>query len=289
MITGIITGMLTVATAAGTHTASPDSRASRLAGSERYLADADSARICIAAEKWSEAEEYLLHALRLEPANFNNSLLLSNLGVVRTHLENYDAALEAFDISLAIAPHSSATYTNRARTYLRLDRQQEAIADLSSALEIDPGLISQRKIRGFLLLAAGKTEEAKQDFELIEHIKPVDADVLAGLADCCARTGDSGRAIELYTEAIKLHPDEMLYASRAELHLAAGDTAAALDDVRDGLMSAPRSARLLLIRAAINRSRYQNAAAENDIKTAIEYGADLQTVRRYLPSYGIQK
>ena len=56
------------------------------ASSPRYLALVDSADNYIKRERWTDAEQTLLSALRLEPGNFTNSLLLSNLGVVRTNL-----------------------------------------------------------------------------------------------------------------------------------------------------------------------------------------------------------
>ena len=48
------------------------------ASSPRYIALADSADMLIKSEKWDEAEKTILTALRLEPGNFTNAMLLSN-------------------------------------------------------------------------------------------------------------------------------------------------------------------------------------------------------------------
>jgi len=56
------------------------------ASSPQYLALSDSADNLIKKERWKDAEAVILSALRLEPGNFANSLLLSNLGVVRTNM-----------------------------------------------------------------------------------------------------------------------------------------------------------------------------------------------------------
>ena len=49
------------------------------ASSPKYEALADSADNYIRREKWEEAERVIISALKVEPGNFANSLLFSNL------------------------------------------------------------------------------------------------------------------------------------------------------------------------------------------------------------------
>ena len=48
-----------------------------------YYELVDSADYYINKEEYAKAEETILRALRLEPSNYNNSLLLSNLGTIQ--------------------------------------------------------------------------------------------------------------------------------------------------------------------------------------------------------------
>ena len=87
-----------------------------------YVERADSADHYIKAERWADAERNLKTALRLEPANPGNALLLSNLGYVQTMLGKFDDALESYDVSLSIAP-KSAVVALKPGTHLRIRRK----------------------------------------------------------------------------------------------------------------------------------------------------------------------
>ena len=71
---------------------------------QTYIQYVDSADNYIKRENWEAAERMTIAALRLKPANKLNYLLWSNLGDIRTRQQNYEGALEAFEIALASAP-----------------------------------------------------------------------------------------------------------------------------------------------------------------------------------------
>ena len=95
----------------------------------------------------------IISALKLEPGNFANFLLFSNLGVVRTNQGRYDEALEAFGPwSVGCAKWASVIRTNRARTYLLMSRYDEALEDLNVSLGIDSVQEWLLSMRGLLLM-----------------------------------------------------------------------------------------------------------------------------------------
>ena len=76
---------------------------------KRYVELADSADYYMKRDRWRDAERVIVTALRHEPANPSNWLLWSNLGVVRTHSDDYKGAMEAYDVGLASAPESAVS------------------------------------------------------------------------------------------------------------------------------------------------------------------------------------
>ena len=67
------------------------------------VGDADKA---IAAGKWDEAEQLLVKAMRLEPANPFNVLLMSNVGMMQFNQGKDSLALATLNTAHEIAPAS---------------------------------------------------------------------------------------------------------------------------------------------------------------------------------------
>ena len=82
--------------------------------SQSYYQWVERADSCIKAKDWAGAESALVSALRTEPANGQNSLLMSNLGTVQRYAGNYDAALRSYTNGLLMTPHSVTLLRNRA-------------------------------------------------------------------------------------------------------------------------------------------------------------------------------
>ena len=64
----------------------------------------DTAEVKIKAQNWLQAERYILLALKTEPANKNNSLLISNLATVQRNQKKYIEAIRNNTIVLGIGP-----------------------------------------------------------------------------------------------------------------------------------------------------------------------------------------
>ena len=96
---------------------------------DTYYQWVDSAEIYIEQQAWDKAEESLLKALRLEPANAQNSLLLSNLGTVQRYAGKYRKALDTYSMALFMTPRSKTLLRNRAALYAEMDSLTLACAD----------------------------------------------------------------------------------------------------------------------------------------------------------------
>lgn len=252
------------------------------ATSPQYLALADSADNYIRAENWDMAEKTIVSALRLEPGNFHNSLLLSNLGVVQTRRGNMDEALESFRLALSIAPGSSVVYSNRARTYLHLRRYDEALSDINRSLEIDSIQEWPLQMRGLLLLNK-EPQKAKTDFERLNRFYPRNVYALTGLAAVAETEGKYDEALDFYDKAVAIEDDPEIRFSRILLKINNQKYNEASEDISGSLSLFPHAGELYLLRGYLHKLRFRNDDALIDKKIALDKGADPQLVEKFFP------
>ncbi len=256
------------------------------ASSPRYIALADSADMLIKSEKWDEAEKTILTALRLEPGNFTNAMLLSNLGIARTNLGKTEEAIEAFNLGLDIAPRSSIIRNNRARTYIMAGRYDDALSDLNESLEIDSLQLWTRRMRGLLLLNRNDIDGARKDFNAAISLYPRDASSLSGLARACELEGDMKGALEKYDRSIEIEDNPETRFSRILLKINMGDYSAASADITDAIKCFPEVPDFFIARGYHHRLNFLNEEAKIDKKIALDKGADPQFVDQFIPENG---
>lgn len=252
--------------------------AASAAGAQSYTALADSADGYLKRERWADAARTLRQAMRIRPGNPANALLLSNLGVAQTNLGQYDDALQSFEAALALAPRSTAVLSNRARTYMSMRRNADAIADLSQALRIDSTLLWPRRMRGWLRLAeTNDVEGALQDFRYHTTAAPDSADAFRGRGIAAYYSCLYAEADSALSRAIELEPsDDEAMLWRAATRIITNQFADAAADLSKAISIAPTNGDLFMLRAYLNRLRYRNTDAESDLKNARSYGANPQ-------------
>lgn len=251
------------------------------AAAQTYTQYADSADHYIKVERWADAERMLVAAMRLEPGNFHNSLLLSNLGVVRTNMKRFDDALVCFESGLGIAPNSTVLLANRARTYIEMGRTAEAEADLTRVLGIDSTLTAPRSLRGYLRLGNRDFEGAAADFKVLLREKSDTLTAYRGLGYCALETGDTQQAEEMWTQVIASGPDEEAYLMRAIARTVDGRYPEASEDIRLGLEKNRHNGNLYFARGMIDRLCYRPDDAEINFRNAQKYGAEVQALLRF--------
>lgn len=254
-----------------------------------YIELADSADRYIKTERWEDAERVIIKALRHEPANRSNYLLWSNLGIVRMNRGDYPGAKEAIDIGLASAPHSTTLLTNRAKVNMALNLRQEAIEDLDHVLELDSTLQWPMKMRGMLRAIVGETERAKIELTKYEDLYGKDATVSETLGDIYNAGGDYNEAIKRYKESYELDGE---VATLDKMLLTAyyyGKLEEESKELDRGISRHPSEGLLYLLRAMLNKSRYQSIDMERDLKIANDLGVDPQIYKQIAGKEGIIK
>lgn len=238
----------------------------------RYVELADSADTYMKHENWTDAERVIVKALRHEPANKSNWLLWSNLGVVRTHLDNYDGAMEAYAVGLSSAPRSTVLLSNRAWTELTFGHTQDGLKDIDSTLALDSLQAWPLKMRG--LLNMSKPEQARRDLLRSDSITPDDPAVLAGLGDLDAAQENIAGAMDYYKRSLKVRPEQEVAFRFLLIMTEQGDEVKARDWTVGALAKWPECAEMHLLRALQHQRSFQTDAALKEKNLAIAYGAE---------------
>lgn len=251
-------------------------------GQTPYMQYADSADIYISGNKWEAAESAILRALKEEPANPANPMLITNLGIVRNRLGHFREAAESFDIVLSRIPNSTVALTGRAESYIGLGQSAGALADLETAIAVDSTLTLPLTMHGYLLLRENRPAEAIGSFGRIIRLDSLDAIGHAGLADCLSALGRNEEAIAEYRQAVKTD-DRPEWRFRAGLLLLdKDDIEGAYEQVRGALAKDPRHGETYILLALIHRKRFENSEAQTAEKMAREFGAPTELIDHYL-------
>lgn len=250
---------------------------------QTYIQYVDSAEFYIHKQRWSDAERMTISALKSKPANKLNYILWSNLGDIRTHLQDYTGALQAFEIAVTTAPRKERILNNRAFTYLEMGDSENALTDINDSLLLDSIQEWPLRTRGMLALNAGDYQKAEHDFNLLRKHFPNNPTSYSGLGKIYATKGETDKAIKSFEKSLELNQDEDTWFYLVLVNIEADRIPTAKDYLLTALKRYPRSGNLFLLRGVIHKKYYENESAEIDRKIAIDYGADPHLVDRLLP------
>ncbi len=268
LLTSILNGNITLASETGSHPYL------------RYVEQADS---LIKLEKWDEAEVCLRNALRTEPANPGNQMLLINMGMILTAQGKYGDAIRHLDTVIGINPNSFLAYKNRALAYSAMKLWNEAEADFSAALEIDSLANDVRCLRATTNTYLGNLPEAKKDFNLVLSKEKDSLSALEGLFYCAIIEEKYDDAVPFLNQLIDLKTDPDLHFFRGLALSKLGRLSEASEDVAKGLLLDPSSGNLWLLRAYIEKISYRLNEAKASLAKARKFGADRELESRLLP------
>ena len=150
--------------------------------SQTYQELSDRAVAATEQDSLTQAEEYILQALKLEPANPHNALLFSNLGTIQRRQHRYDQALESYTFALNIAPRALPILLNRAALYLELGKDDLARIDYSLVLDIDKDNAEALLMRAYIYMRQRNYNFARADYERLLKIDPQSYNGRLGLA-----------------------------------------------------------------------------------------------------------
>lgn len=247
-----------------------------------YYAMIDSAQVGINHEDWPRAEQWLRKALAADPDNAANSLVLSNLATIQRFQGKSEEALKNYTFALDLTPNAVTLLLNRAALLLELGRTQQAVSDYERVATLDANDVESRYSLGMIAVEQGDYERAKLMFDEIERNNPKSALASEGRGFMCKAQGDFEHAVEHLSVVIKAKRDAHLLGNRADCYLALKRLNNAADDIREALRLTPEDAYLYVLRAKLNKLRYNYADMQKDIELAVQYGLDRDLVNGML-------
>lgn len=242
--------------------------------SAAYLALVDSADAAGAAERWDHAIFLLRQAMRLEPANPSNIMLLTNVGMMQFYQGHDDEALSTLSDAVAFDSLNTDVRMRRARVLNATGHISDALADYQAVIDADSSAVEPLVQRAFIRLNQNEIELADADLSRALSLDPSNPDATLGHAIILSSQGHPDQAIPLYGRLIAADPSPELYAARATCYLITEDLGRAASDIMDGLALDPEYGELYLCRSALNKLRYSNDDAIADARRAASLGID---------------
>ncbi|MCM1032384.1 MAG: tetratricopeptide repeat protein [Odoribacter sp.] len=210
--------------------------------------------------------------LRSNPKDYLTLFRLSN--EYYRHGE-YVKALDNINNCLAYAPADNADGTRfqafmiRAGIYNQTGRRQLALADLNSALAIEPQSMQALYQRANTALELGDYDQARQDYQRIQARDTRNADAIIGLARVAAAQNDYDTASDLLQQSVAFSPNEPeSYIQRASVRKTMGDHDGAVEDLLVAISLGSKNQRAISALVDYGNSNYK--ATIDGLSRAIE-------------------
>lgn len=220
-----------------------------------------------------QAEEALKKALRMEPGNPGNGMVLLNMGTIQRQLGRSKDAEESYTIGLAFMPKNRSLLLSRAKLYAELEKYPEAIEDYTEIIYQEPENEDALYERALCRLMNNDTLGARIDLEQISNFNPNSAKARLGMA-CVYKAEQMWReAAELYDALIERNPrSASLYRDRAEVFYFSNRFGAAMDDINKSIDINPHDPYSYVLRAQIRYVRGDREYARRDLNQALDLG-----------------
>lgn len=232
---------------------------------------------------YAAAEQTLLTAIRQEPGNPANFLLLANLGTIQRELKKYDEALISYSTALSREPKNIFLLHNRAALYCEMSQPDDAIKDYTTILHLSPTDTEALYRRGLIHLDRKDALAAAEDFE---HIKTYDPDNLLsslGQALILKKQQDWVGAEEIYNNLLlKNRTNADLFMYRGECYLNLGKIGRAQADLAKAYELGCNDPFFYILRGQVRLEQYDKLSAKLDFEKARELGVNEEVVDNFL-------
>ncbi len=232
---------------------------------------------------YAAAEQAMKAALRKEPANPNNIMLMVNLGTIQRNLGQYEEALISYNVAIERYPDKAFLRQSRAALYCDMGRFDDAMKDYNTILLSDPEDIEALYRRGLLQLNSKNLFAAEEDFDKILKKAPENLRGKMGLALIMKRRGEFKEAEELYSDLIYKHRTNAdLYFNRAECYLQLDKLSRTQDDIAKALELGYSDPLIYILRGQLRLAQYEKRLAKEDFLKAQEMGVNEDIVNDFL-------
>lgn len=219
------------------------------------------------------SEHLFKEALRMDPANMRNALLLTNLGTVQRRLGKVEEAIDSYTLSLNITPYSVVTLLNRASLYLSKNLYNKAYLDYCNVIDIDKDNIEALFYRAYIYMQRRDYGGARQDYNALLLLEPGHSTARLGRALLNQKEGKFREALEDFTRLVTDHPRDVTYLkARARLEAEMGKSEVALLDLEDAAKIDPDDAEIYVLCGDIYLSQKRKREAYVAYEKAVSLG-----------------
>ena len=135
--------------------------------------------VAIQKDDYAEAERQLREALRIDPRNIDVHGNLASLYVKR---KNYDAAIREYAEINRLCPQNAKAYSQLAHALELQGNLADAELWLRRAIEMEPASVSMHKGLGLIQQMQGEAAEALENYAVVRRFRPGDVEVTNNMA-----------------------------------------------------------------------------------------------------------
>ena len=193
--------------------------------------------------------------------------LVHALELVEGGIARLNAAMDSDQWQL----HRSQLLYNRARLLAAMGRPDEAFADFTTLIELDPYYTDYLSERARISRNREDFDAALADYDRAVELAPPFPELFYNRGTARAEAGDVPGALEDFGYVLDMEPDDLdTRLARAELLLETGDLPGAEADVLTGLSLRPDEPRLLCLKGTVLLQRGLPADAFDSLSAALE-------------------
>ena len=233
------------------------------------------------ADSLTEAVNYFKKALKLNPKDYRNALVFTNMGKVQETMYWQDTqqkqhaadAIDSYTMALSFAPEAVPMLEARGKLYLRLENYGKALMDFTTILDVDPHHLEARGFRAYCYAQRHEYMEARIDYLRVLEEDAINYSAQLGLALICQNTNKMTEALERITLMVEGHPDKAeLYSVRASMYAENKQPELAIMDLDRAVELEPENPNYYLSRAYLQKQQGNKRRALADFEAAIKNG-----------------
>jgi serine/threonine-protein kinase len=189
---------------------------------------------------WTDrARASALDALRLNP---DDPIVRYTLALIYRGMGRRDDALAEVTRAIALQPSNDDLFRLRGRLHADGGQIDMALADLGEALRLRAGFWDNHRTAGMVLYEVGRYDEAIPYFRRVTELRPSNASAFQALGTVYHAANHIPEALAAYNSALALAPNANTYSNLGMLHYANGNFADARHAYEESIRLRPKSA-----------------------------------------------
>lgn len=242
----------------------------------------DSAVVASSTNRFEKAIKFYNQVLELDPSNEGNSLVYGNLGSVYERMGKTDDALANYSKALAIQPKLVPVLEQRAGLYLDKGDEGRALQDFTTILSQEPDHVQALLGRGYLLMQQHKLQEARLDFEGLLLNYPQHKQGELGLAILCQKQGRFQESADRFARLIERYSaDSSLYEARGNMEREAKWYELALIDYEEAGRLSKNDPIYNVMQAQVYLDQNKKKSAKRMLDRAVRDGLNRASLEEY--------